>query len=107
MHVDHIIPKEYFVIHVKNKFRVPSFLNHLTENDVDHPDNLMPSCPVCNRWKTTFHLELFRSEVQAQIERLNHNSAGYRLAKKYGLVEEINNPVVFYFENSMLKFKIQ
>jgi len=98
MQIDHIIPKSNFVTSVHNKYKIPLFLSHLTINDIDHVDNLMPSCPVCNRWKKTFHLELFRSEIQKQIERLNSYSANYRFAKRYGLLKEINGPVIFYFE---------
>ena len=34
MQVDHIIPQSFYLGHVKNKFRVPLFLSHLTENDL-------------------------------------------------------------------------
>lgn len=98
MQVDHIIPKRNYLSHIKSKFNIPPFLSHLTEHDMDHIDNLMPSCRVCNNWKKTFHLELFRSEIKEQIKRLHDYSANYRLAKKYGLVEETNKDIIFYFE---------
>ena len=102
MQVDHIIPQYLFVTHIKNKFRIPEFLTHLKEEDVDHIDNLMPTCASCNNWKRTFNIELFRSEIQEQVNRLNKTSANYRLAKRYGLVKEIKNPVTFYFELSTI-----
>lgn len=68
MQVDHIIPKRNYLSHIKSKFNIPPFLSHLTEHDMDHIDNLMPSCRVCNNWKKTFHLELFRSEIKEQIK---------------------------------------
>jgi len=98
MQVDHIIPEAYFVIHIKNKFKIPTFLLHLTENDVNHIDNLMPSCPVCNNWKSVYNLETFRDEIYKQIERLNKYSASFRFAKRYGLVVEYEYPIRFYFE---------
>jgi 5-methylcytosine-specific restriction endonuclease McrA len=100
MQVDHIIPKRNFLFHIKNKHKVPLFLSHLTENDVDHIDNLMPSCKVCNNWKDVYDLETFRKEIFNQIERLNKYSASYRLAKRYGLIGEFpNDRITFYFED--------
>lgn len=99
MQIDHIIPKREFLSHVKNRFRVPYFLNHLTENDVNNDDNLNPACIVCNKWKSAHDLELFRSELFEQIKRLNSYSSNYRIAKKYDLVEEKLKPITFHFEN--------
>ncbi|HTJ53759.1 MAG TPA: HNH endonuclease domain-containing protein [Cyclobacteriaceae bacterium] len=98
MQIDHIIPQSFFWGFVKSKIHVPDFLKHLTETDVNHNDNLHPACRVCNKWKATFHLELFRSEVSDQLKRLNDYSSNFRMAKKYGLVLEVSKPIVFYFE---------
>jgi 5-methylcytosine-specific restriction endonuclease McrA len=98
MQVDHIIPQYNFSIHVSNRFRIPTFLTHLEECDKDHIDNLMPTCRVCNKWKSTFDLEQFRKEVFEQVKRLNDYSANFRMAKKYRLVIENVKPIVFYFE---------
>lgn len=61
MQVDHIIPKRNFKMHVGNKWKVPEFLNHLTIDDIEHIDNKMPACRVCNGWKAVHYLELFRT----------------------------------------------
>lgn len=98
MQVDHIIPQSEFIVHVKNQWRIPKFLKHLTEYDVNHIDNLMPACRICNKWKSAFTLDQFRNELFEQVKRLNDYSANYRMAKKYGLVIESVRPVVFYFE---------
>lgn len=98
MQVDHIIPKSEFLSHIKNRIHIPYFLTHLTEIDVNHWDNLNPACIVCNKWKSAHHLELFRSELFEQIKRLNTNSSSFRIAKRYGLVEETLKPIIFYFE---------
>ena len=100
MQIDHIIPRRNFLWHVKNRFKVPLFLKHLTENDVNHIDNLFPSCKTCNSWKTAFDIETFRDELEKQIKRLNNYSANYRMAKRYGLVEETEKPIIFYFERN-------
>lgn len=104
MQVDHIIPKQFFEWHLKNEFKIPPFLKHLKLYDVDHSDNLLPTCRVCNKWKSAHDLELFRSEIFAQIERLNKRSSNYRMAKKYGLVQETPNPIIFYFEKHNTKY---
>lgn len=99
MQIDHVIPQRNFEWHIKNRhFKVPDFLKHLTIDDLNNEDNLLPSCRVCNGWKSTSDLELFRSELEVQTKRLNERSSNYRIAKKYGLIEEINNPIIFYFE---------
>ena len=98
MQVDHIIPKSEFVSHVKNKLYVPDFLSHLQIEDVDHIDNLFPSCRVCNKWKSWFPLEQFRTELQAQLKRLELYVASFRIAKKYDMIKEDDKPIVFYFE---------
>ena len=98
MQIDHIISKNNFRWHVINKFDMPDFLNHLTELDVNHIDNLNPACRICNRWKGVFSLEEFRTELFVQVDRLRRRSSNYRIAEKYNLVKEIKNEIVFYFE---------
>lgn len=98
MQVDHIIAQMSFLMNVKNRFRVPHFLKHLTEHDIDHIDNAMPACRICNKRKDTCDLELFRSELQDQAKRAAKTSANYRMALKYGQIKETPKPIVFYFE---------
>lgn len=61
--------------------------------------NYMPSCPRCNKWKSTWTVEQFREQIQLQLQRLNAYNPNYRLAKDFGLVNENAVPVKFYFEN--------
>lgn len=98
MQVDHIIPRLNFAKSISNKVRIPTFLRHLTKDDVNNTDNLNPSCCICNKWKSAHDLELFRNELSDQIKRLNLYSANYRIAKRYGLLNEIKKPIKFYFE---------
>lgn len=65
-------------------------------NDID---NLMPSCRMCNFYKSTYTLEKFREQLGLLLGRLDKQFI-YRLAKKYQLVEEHKDkvPVKFYFE---------
>jgi len=99
MTIDHIIPKELFEITVANKIHVPDFLAHLTESDVNHYDNLLPSCRYCNNYKGAYHLHEFRYELTQQLKRAEEKSVNFRLAKRYGMIQEIQVPeIIFYFE---------
>ena len=64
-------------------------------NDID---NLMPTCRMCNFYKRTFTVDEFRKNLETLHERLRKPFI-YRLALKYGLIEEHKKNVVFYFEN--------
>ena len=64
----------------------------------DAENNYNPACCVCNLWKRTFTLDEFRREVAAQAERAQQYSGNFRMARRYGLVEVVNKPVVFFFE---------
>lgn len=64
----------------------------------DNEDNLVPSCQSCNYHKSTYTVEGFRERIKQFVTALNRDSVQYRMAKKYGLVEETNNKIKFYFE---------
>lgn len=63
-------------------------------NDIE---NLMPTCRMCNFYKSTFTLEDYRKNLESLHERLQKLFI-YRMAMKYGLITEHKNKVVFYFE---------
>ena len=69
----------------------------------DNEDNMLPSCSRCNLWKKTFPLDVFRSEIKAQIDRLKRDSSAFRMALDYGLIEIKEDDVVFYFESLGVK----
>lgn len=95
---DHLIPRAFFKSHVMGQYTIPAHLKHLGPQDCDHIDNMMPACCSCNNFKSTFHLELFRSEIQMQISRFRKYHPTFRLAERYGLVQETGVGVTFYFE---------
>ncbi len=66
-----------------------------------HIDNQMPSCPSCNINKHSLSLEGFRLLIQNFIISLNRDSTQYKIAKRYGLIYEIDKPVIFYFEQKL------
>lgn len=61
-------------------------------------DNLYPACISCNINKHSLSVEVFRENIQGFIKSLNRDSTQYKVAKRYGLIEETNIPVKFYFE---------
>lgn len=96
--VDHIISQRNFEWHLKNNHKVPAFLSHLKLSDLNHPDNLFAGCCSCNNYKSSMDLETFRKELGLLISRLNKTSTIYRISKRFGNVQEIQKPIVFYFE---------
>ena len=93
MEIDHIFPQ------ARNHWIARSNSEHKDiPKHIDDFDNLNPACRVCNRFKGVCGIELFRKELQSQAERANRYSCNYRMAKKYGLIIEIDKEVKFYFE---------
>lgn len=64
----------------------------------DSEENLVPSCAPCNLFKSTFPIEMFRREIQKQIERARKTSVNFRTAERFGLINITEKPVVFWFE---------
>lgn len=99
LQVDHIIPKSTFSFHMQTRHKVPSFLSHLKEGDVNNIDNLHPSCSVCNLYKLNFSLEDFRNELTSLMDYLENKSRKFKLAKRYNFVESKEvKPIKFFFE---------
>ncbi|MFQ8923950.1 MAG: HNH endonuclease [Clostridium paraputrificum] len=63
----------------------------------DIKENYRPSCRMCNFYKSTFTVEGFREQLGLIKGRLEKEFI-YRLAKKYGLIEEKETEIKFYFE---------
>lgn len=61
-------------------------------------ENYNPSCRMCNFYKSTNSLEWFRRDIGEITARLKKRQFIYRMALQYGLVQETNYPVKFYFE---------
>lgn len=100
MQIDHIIPKSTYSFHMQTRHKVPAFLSHLTEQDVNHVDNLFPSCQVCNLRKLNYSLEDFRNEVTDLINILENKSQTYKMAKRFNFVKTKRvRSFKFYFEH--------
>lgn len=98
MQIDHIIPKHQFRSRiVVDAEYVPCFLRHLTQDDMNHFDNLMPSCRSCNFYKGTNTLEQFAEMIRTIPDRLDKEFI-FRLGRKYNKIQSNTVPVIFYFE---------
>lgn len=64
----------------------------------DNYENLFPACAPCNLLKTTYSVEMFRKLVYLQAERCRKSSVNFRTAERFGLIEVVDKPVVFWFE---------
>lgn len=73
----------------------------------DVESNLFASCRRCNLRKGTLTVDVFRSEITKQGERLRRNVAAFRLAEDYGIVQCVDSPVVFYFEKLIDKMRLK
>lgn len=62
-------------------------------------DNYMPACRMCNFYKSTYTIDLFREMISGIPERLKKVFI-FRLAVKYGLIEIKDKLIRFYFEGS-------
>lgn len=85
-HTDHFLPLK----------RNPD--KTVTNPENDNIKNLVPSCSSCNIMKSDMDIEGFRWLIGNFVNRLNRDVPVYRHAKRYGLVEETEKEVVFWFE---------
>ena len=63
-----------------------------------HIDNQIPACASCNINKHSMSLEEFRKLISGFMKHLNELNTQYKIAKRYGLIQETVKPIVFYFE---------
>lgn len=87
MQVDHVIPVYWTDDVLRNRY----------EGDVDTVDNYMPSCKMCNFYKSTFGIKDFRKRIETIPDRLEKVFI-YRLGIKYGFIKVQKPNIKFYFE---------
>ena len=91
MQVDHIQPHW----HTLNEEQATKSGIKKGSHDID---NLNPSCARCNKWKSTYTLEMFRKVVESSLDRLERDTPNFRLARDYDLLVVTKKPVIFEFE---------
>ena len=68
------------------------------DESIDTIANMFQSCRSCNQYKSTYDLETFRKMLSGIPKRLARDVSTYNIAVRFGLVEEHNKPIQFYFE---------
>jgi len=68
------------------------------DGDINELKNLMPSCRMCNFYKSNCDLEVFRNELRLIAERRLLKIFIVRLALKYGILTLRPFKGIFYFE---------
>lgn len=61
-------------------------------------DNLFPACRSCNATKATYTVEEFRKRLIDDVARLERDSSKFRILVRFGIVDQIKDKVVFYYE---------
>lgn len=92
------LEKGWHVDHVKPVVRHP-FTKVMDYPERDCLENKIASCPSCNINKSSDSVDGFRRRIAMGVESMNKRMVQYKMAKKYGLVEETGIKVKFYFEN--------
>ncbi|MEK0313726.1 HNH endonuclease [Cohnella sp. 56] len=86
-HADHFEP-------IRRNWWTDTCLNPHNERE----DNKVPACASCNVQKGPLSLEQFRDKIAGFINSLNQYHTQYDVAKRYGLIQETQSPVTFWFE---------
>ena len=90
--------KDMQVDHVNSVYANTDFKQTMTEEEMYSEKNLLPACRQCNFYKSSMTLENFRKRIRITMMNNLRKDLGYRLALKYGLIEENAKDIVFYFE---------
>jgi len=64
----------------------------------DTMENYLPACASCNINKGGADVETFRYCIENGVQSMHKQHAQYRMGKRFGLIVEIDKPVIFYFE---------
>lgn len=80
--------KEMQVDHVKSLY---------WNGGTDEISNYKPACRMCNFYKSTMGIDAFREQLSTIPKRLEKEFI-YRMARKYGLIEEVAKDIKFYYE---------
>ena len=96
--------KDMQVDHVDSIWRTSVAKNgckDLTDEQMEEANdisNLMPSCRACNFYKGAMDLETFRQTLTNTLLPNTVKTFQFRLAEKYGLVQQTPHEIRFYFE---------
>lgn len=90
--------KDMQIDHIKSVYANTDFKQNMTDEEMYAVDNLLPTCRQCNFYKSSMDLETFRKRLTTTLMNNLQKTFQYRLALKYGMIEEHIEPIRFYFE---------
>lgn len=90
--------KDMQVDHLKPVYVHGEYLGDMDSEQLNDISNFIPACRQCNLYKSTFELEEFREQLKTTMMENLRKDFRYRLAVKYGLIEEKEHQIVFCFE---------
>ena len=90
--------KDMQIDHVESVYRNNDIAQTMSEKEMYDESNLLPACRQCNFYKSTFTIEQFRQRLKNVMMPNLQKDFLYRLAAKYGLVEETDKSIIFYYE---------
>jgi len=90
--------KDMQIDHIDSIYVHCEYKKEKTLDEINEINNLMPTCRQCNFYKSTFDIETFRDRLTNVMLKNLQKNFSYRLALKYGLIEENIKPIKFYFE---------
>ncbi len=105
-----VLPKRWQVDHVVPVERKGG---EYTGEGTDDIENLLPSCPSCNNYKSCLDLEDFREQVENTYYTVLTGTKTISIAERYGIVERRKINVEFYFEKlgliipSLVEFELK
>ena len=101
-HADHVFAVDRrngkWVKNESTGFSVYVEIAHLKHPENDRSDNLFPACRACNIDKQNMAPEDWRKVLEGRVGVCRRNYSAFRHAERFGLVQEINKSVVFWFE---------
>lgn len=90
--------KDMQVDHIKSVYANADFKQSMSNEEMYDITNLLPSYRQCNFYKSSMELDAFRERLTTTMMENLKKEFTYRLALKYGLIEECIKPIRFYFE---------
>lgn len=90
--------KDMQIDHIESVYANMDIGQTMTTEEMYSEKNLMPACRQCNFYKSSMDLETFRKRLTTTLMENLQKTFQYRLALKYGLIEEHIEPITFYFE---------
>ena len=90
--------KDMQIDHVESVYRNNDIAQTMSEKEMYDESNLLPACRQCNFYKSTFTIDQFKQRLKNVMMPNLQKDFRYRLAAKYGLIEETDKSIIFYYE---------